>query len=804
MTMPSFPRRRESRLIRRRLGTAYVPTRTMSVFSSASPALREAIVALLRHRLALIALAAFMATGIVISNDHGISAGGPGQRDIGIRNLSYVLGDTSLFPQDLTKFYGAVFEVPLVLVERALGLEDSRDIYLSRLLLTHFFFLTGGLFAYLLGRRLFDGNALALFAMLLFLLHPRVYGAAFGNLKDIPFISMFMITLFLAHRAFRKDALLAFALLGLGAGILINIRIMGVVLLAGVLGMQAMLLFSRPHQRKRVLLNGGVFALATGLVVYASLPYLWPDPISRSIEWWVTLSRHPQDALELFRGRTISTQSPPADYIPTWFSITSPPFMLLLGAAGVVGVLLRRIRLRRQAISDANSLFEAFIIGCFAVPLIAVLVLDPVVYSGWRQMFFLWAPFSLLAAYGLRWLLEAASHARLQALAYGTVTAGLGATLATMALLHPFQNFYFNFLTDRTTPEYLKTQYRANTHGGAHYAMKQLLGFRPSSPIALRRHHALEVNRFVLPESDRNRLDLVPESIAEFAIERVPGNLDENALRAVKVYNDTLWAVVKQEPGENPYPAIYRGAVSGVPAVRAEYDVYVNRANRSLVYVKEPCASPVAHSSFFLLVFPENVDDLPTEERSLGRANRNFPFYEFGSAFEGKCVAEVPLPDYNIVGIRTGQLKFTLDSGPLWEATFPYESPAAYRAVYRSVESAEPNIRDKFNVHFAGDEEDPALIYAREPCAPSDVENPFFLHVTPERENDLPSERRELGFDAWDFDFLLRGIVFDGKCVAQAPLPDYPIASIRTGQWIRGEGEVWEATLPHDHQPPAP
>lgn len=770
--------------------------RTMSAFASASPALREAIAALLRHRLALVALAAFMVAGIVISNDQGVGVDGPLERHWGIGNISYVFGDDSLFPRDIDKFYGVAFLAPLVLVEHALGLEDSRHIYLSRLLLTHFFFLTGGLFAYLLGRRLVDGNALALFVMLLFLLHPRVYAAAFGNGKDIPFISMFMITLFLAHRAFRKDALLAFALLGLGVGILMNLRIMGIVLLAGILGLQAACLFSRVHGRKRALLNGGVFALTVGLVVYIALPYLWADLAPRAVEWWTASSRHPQSSTELFQGRMIYTQAPPAGYIPTWFSITIPPFVLLLGAIGGIALLVRWVRLRKQALHDRDLRFEALIACCFTTPFIAITVLDPVVYGGWRQAYFLWAPFSLLAAFGLGWLLKTFTRARLRAIACGAAAAGLGTTLVTMMLLHPSQNFYFNFLVDRTTPEYLKTQYRTNSSAGAHHAMKQLLDFRPSSPIALRYDFASEMNRFVLPEADRNRLDLVPESIAEFAIERVHGNPDASALRAVKVYNDTLWAVVKQEPGENPYPVVYREVASGVPAARAEYDVYVNRDNRSLVYVKEPCARLIAHRDFFLLVFPDNIDDLPVEQRNLGRANTVFSLYEFGSAFDDKCVADVPLPGYDIAGIRTGQLAVrTLDSAPLWEATFPYENPAVYRAVYESVESAEPDIRDKFNVHFAADEEDPALIYAREPCALSDVENPFFLHVTPERESDLPSERRELGFDGWDFDFLLRGFVFDGKCVARAPLPDYPIASIRTGQWIRGEGEVWEATL---------
>ena len=765
----------------------------MSVFASASPALREAIAAPLRHRLALIALAAFMVAGIVISNDTGMSPDRPYLRYSGIANLAYIAGDTGIFPEDHNKFYGAVFDAPLVFIERALGLTDSRDVYVSYFLATHLFYLIGGLFAYFLARRLFDNKVLALFAMLLFLLHPRVHAAAFANSKDIPFISMFMITLFLAHRAFRKDMLLAFALLGLGAGILINIRIMGVVLLAGVLGMQAALLFSRAHQRKRVLLNGGALVLAAGLVVYASLPYLWADPAPRAVEWWTTLAYLPHEITEMFRGRVVHSQALPVDYVPTWFSITSPPFALLLGAIGVIALLVRWAGIRRQGVARQKLRFEALIAGCFATPLIAIAILNPVVYSGWMHVYFLWAPFSLLATFGLGWLLKVFPLVRLRTIACGAAAAGLGTTLITMTLLHPFSNFYFNFLMDRTTPERLKTQYRAQTTAGVYTAMKRLTDLRPSSPIALQHDVPWAMNRLIFPEEDRNRLIPEHELIAEFSLERVPGDLDRGMVSAARVYNDTLWAVARKEPGENRYASVYEATVSGVPAARSEYDVYVNYADRSLVYVKEPCAAPVTKDAFFLLVFPRNADDLPIEERSLGRTNEEFRFYDFGSAFDGKCVAEAPLPEYGVAAIRTGQLRGLGGDDSLWEAAFPYEDAAVYRAAYHAAVAAEPALRAKFDL-YVGDGPR-ALIYTREPCALSDVENPFFIHVTPERESDLPPERRELGFDNWGFDFLLRGVVFDGKCAARAPLPDYPIASIRTGQWIRGEGEVWEAAL---------
>ena len=769
----------------------------MSVFASASPALREAIAALLRHRLALIALAAFMVAGIVISNDIGMSPDRPYLRYSGIANLAYIAGDTGIFPEDHNKFYGAVFDAPLVFIERALGLEDSRDIYVSYFLATHLFYLIGGLFAYFLARRLFDNKVLALFAMLLFLLHPRVHAAAFANSKDIPFISMFMITLFLAHRAFRKDMLLAFALLGLGAGILINIRIMGVVLLAGVLGMQAALLFSRAHQRKRVLLNGGALVLAAGLVVYASLPYLWADPAPRAVEWWTTLAYLPHDLTELFRGRVIHSQAMPVDYVPTWFSITSPPFALLLGAIGVIALLVRWAGIRRQALRDRKLRFEALITGCFATPLIAIAILNPVVYSGWTHVYFLWAPFSLLATFGLGWLLKQFPPARLRTMACGAAAAGLGTTLITMTLLHPLSSFYFNFLVDRTTPEHLNSQYRAQTtNAGVYTAMKRLTDLRPSSSVALRHNVKWATNRLIFPEDSRNRLIPEHESIAEFSIKRVSGTPDRNTLIAVRVYDSTLWAVAREEPGENRYASVYEATVSGVPAARSEYDVYVNHADRSLVYVKEPCAAPVTKDVFFLQVFPDNSDDLPIEEQSLGRANEEFRFYDFGSAFDGKCVAEAPLPEYGVAGIRTGQLRGLGGDDSLWEAALPYEDASVYRAAYHAAVAAEPVLRAEFDLYVSDDPR--ALIYTREPCALSDVENPFFIHVTPERESDLPTGTAGTGFDNWGFDFLLRGVVFDGKCVARAPLPDYPIASIRTGQWIRGEGEVWEAALPYE------
>lgn len=55
--------------------------------------------------------------------------------------------------------------------------------------------------------------------------------------------------------------------------------------------------------------------------------------------------------------------------------------------------------------------------------------------------------------------------------------------------------------------------------------------------------------------------------------------------------------------------------------------------------------------------------------------------------------------------------------------------------------------------------------------------------------------RREFGFDNRDFSFEQYGARFDGKCLAVAPWPDYRVKEVRTGQFIPGQGQLWQGKL---------
>ena len=744
------------------------------------------------HWGALLALALFLAAGLAVLDDYGVTLDETKQRRLAAATLTHLQGDADALPDASDRFYGMAFEAPLLLVERAFGLQDTREIYLSRHLLTHLVFLTGGLFAYLLARRLLNHNALALIAMLMLLLHPRLYAHSFFNSKDIPFLVMFIIALYLAHQAFRRDRVSAFVLLGAGVGLLVNLRIMGVVLLAAVPAMRALdLAFAQGWaERKRIVLTTGAFALACGLTAYVLSPYLWGDPAGRSVEWWTTFSNHPNILRGLFRGMLYPSDLIPADYIPVWFSITSLPFSLLLGVIGAAAVIAGCVRAPVRALRNTRMRFGLLTAGCFILPILVVILLDANVYDGWRQMYFLWAPFSLLAAFGLRWIAAALGQARLRAAVYGAAGAGLAATLLSMALIHPNQHIYFNFFVDRTTPEYLGAQYTMDYwNHSSRQALEWLLDQNPSAPVKVNHSGFSRLvgrNAEILPEAARERVFTAPDAEA-LIIAYGPVADEYRALYALKVYGSTVASLYEKADLRAAYAAVR----ASEPALRSVFDVH--HVNGALVYVKEPCSEADATGGYFQLwVVPEQESDLTGVWARRGYEDRSFLFSGHGAVFDGKCVASVPLPSYSVASVRLGQwpLGSTGDETPLWESSAVLE-PDAWRAAHRAAVAGEPLARAMFDLYL----NDGALVYVKEPCTPTDTETRFFLHLVPERVDDLPRERRGHGFDNLDFDFFLRGGHFDGKCLARVPLPGYSIASIRTGQFVGGEGEVWSAEV---------
>ena len=792
---------------------------------------------------AALVLAAFAAVGVAVVDDFGVAADEASQRFIGQAVINSVLPGAAGVPADRLihhpeygyvlaphdRYYGAAFEAPLVLVEPVLGLVDSRAVFLSRRLLTHLFFLTGGWFCYLLTCRLFGDRRLALFALLLFLLHPRLYAHSFFNTKDLPFLAAFMIALYLLERAFRRDTAAAFALCGVAVGVLVNLRVMGVMLFAAAAGLRALdLALARgPAERRRALVTAAAFVLAAAGTLYALSPYLWRDPLA-IVDAVTTLARHPTRLLSLFRGEPVRWPSIPPHYLPAWMAITTPPATLLLCLTGAAAVVRRGIARPGGILRNGPVRFAWLLLACLALPPVAVAALQANVYSDWRHGYFLYAPACLLAAYGLRALLAAARRVTAApAREKGGVwrrglwtltAAALIGMVVDVVRLHPFQYGYFNALVDRRTPEYLRTQYSMLHYGSeVRDGLEYLLARFPGATLRVDSNNRRNVwnNSLILPAEQRRRIviaDAVDRSPQFFITRGLPDDSIAPVLYTRRIYRNTVLAVtavdlsLEDAAAADGYHAAYRAAVAGAPLVRSQFDLYFDGA--ALTYVKEPCGPEDIAHRFLLRAVPETVEDLPVIHRARGWQPLDFRFGRYGVRFDGRCLIRRPLPGYPIRTLEVGrwlrdvrnlrQMEAAVDlragepsARRRWPASPHWQTHAAIAAGERGAPAARaalaghaaPTRGAAFELYLdaAGAE----LAYHKEPCAPEELRDRFYLHVFPADPAELAAHERQSGFYNHGFFFAEHGVLLPGgACVALVPLPAWErgIARIRTSQ----------------------
>ena len=622
------------------------------------------------HRALWAVCALFLLAAAFVIDDYGVSPDEADQRAVGQAALDYLGGDgEGAFDQlrvSHNRYYGAVIEAPLALLERIPGLEDPRDVSLGRNAFTHLFFLVGGVFCYLLVLRLFHSRPLALLAMILFLLHPRIYAHSFFNSKDVPFLTMFMITLYLAHRAFRRDTLGAFLLCGAGVGLLVNLRIMGVVLFAAVLALRALdLAFAgSAGERKRALLTGGGFALTAMLTYYASLPVLWTDPAGRFAELVQSLGSHPYQPLNLFRGEWLySADGPPFDYVPVWVGITTPPATLLLAIIGTGALAWRALRRPRHLIRNGPLRFGLLLAALPAVTVAAVVVLENHVYEHWRQLYFLCAPLLLLAAFGLHGIVRFAGGRWPRTGAYALAGAAIAVALVSMARIHPHQNSYFTVLTDRTTPERLVSRYHMDTWKlSTRELLIDILDDHSPQDIQIANLSGLRTG--MLPSDDRERLAVTHDfRSGERNFYRLRIGQPCPALRPpgaaahiLRLYASVLSCIV--DPSDY-FEKARRDALATDPVNRSPFDAY--HVDNTMIYVRGSCSMDDMDTNFFIHVHPADPADLSwnhpmlREDRGYGFREMDFHFRKYGARIDGDCVAVAPLPDYPMARIETGR-----------------------------------------------------------------------------------------------------------------------------------------------------
>ena len=135
-------------------------------------------------------------------------------------------------------------------------------------------------------------------------------------------------------------------------------------------------------------------------------------------------------------------------------------------------------------------------------------------------------------------------------------------------------------------------------------------------------------------------------------------------------------------------------------------------------------------------------------------------------------------------------VSFFVITGSIWLAPLKYfrikmedqiTKDTVIEETRRLIKYADPIIRSHFDVYLR----DNKLLYVKEECNKEDINLKFFLHIEPIDQSALPRLRQQFGFDNLDFFFIEVDGFYDARrCIVVRSLPDYDIASIRTGQYI--------------------
>lgn len=486
--------------------------------------------------------------GVFTFGEYGVAWDEGMQRDIGLVNWNCIFNnDPSIFTFP-DRDHGASFEIPLIFFEKVFGLTDLHDIYQMRHLVSHLFFLTGGLFCFLLIDLLYKNKILSIAGFLLFILHPHIYAHSFFNTKDVPFLSLFTICFYLMVRLFKNKTVLNSLLLGFCLGLLINMRLMGILLAVTVIFFLLLNAFQEKSWRLHLKVLG-VISISFLVAVYVTWPYLWRDPFASLASSFKNMSHFGWQSTNLFMGKQVPATEIGWEYIPVWFGITTPILYLLLALIGIGAVIyffvFRPLRSIKDLVKKSNFIF----LICFFAPVAAVIFLRAVVYDGWRHLFFIYPSFVLLLIYGLHLLIHRYKMLVLSALLIAFFFVG-----GFMIMNAPFQHLYFNSLvTWHQEPDYIRKHYDLDYWGTSYkQSLEYILANDTSSAITVCVVNDPGLYNYeALPSYQRKRLHINfdPEKADYFVTnyrwhpEDYP--FEEKKIWSLKVLNNTVNSVFK-------------------------------------------------------------------------------------------------------------------------------------------------------------------------------------------------------------------------------------------------------------------
>ncbi|MFQ5952552.1 MAG: STT3 domain-containing protein, partial [Candidatus Omnitrophota bacterium] len=259
----------------------------------------------------------FLCVGLIAFKDYGISWDELVSRNNGLLTYKYVFeGDQELLTYR-DRYYGTAFETLLLMIEKAIGFDDPRGIFLFRHLATFLLFYASVIFFYFLCKYRFRDWKMGLLGALFLVLSPRIFAHSFYNSKDLAFLFIFIISVFSLVKYLEKKSFLRAVLHAFICAFLIDTRILGILIPGFTVLFFAFDLFMDKDEKKaKALITFSVYVVMLVSFTVLFWPVLWISPVRQFITAFKQMSRFHFWSTVLYLGEYIKAKNLPWHYIP--------------------------------------------------------------------------------------------------------------------------------------------------------------------------------------------------------------------------------------------------------------------------------------------------------------------------------------------------------------------------------------------------------------------------------------------------------------------------------------------------------
>ena len=351
-------------------------------------------------------------------------------------------------------YYGGGFDVAALLLSKVLPI----GLFETRRLLGGIVGLIGLFTTWRLARRV-GGPFAGLIALALLATCPLYVGHVFINPKDAPFavaMVVFLLGLVRALEEYPRPSVTTLTILALGFGCSIGSRIMaGFGVITGIAAITLLFAVEARTQGLRLAAQRlGHFALRlipAAILAYAVMGLIWPwsmvDPrnLFVAIEYFAHFFEKPWQ--ELFEGVPTEPPDMPRRYVLVLMGLKLPEILLLLGSAGVTGLLIGALRKGDGVTGNAKRRAILLSVGLAALLPVAITVISrPAMYNGIRHFVFVMPPLAIAGGLASAWIeRRAIGIGRWAAGACAAVfLIGIASPIIEMIRLHPYEYVHFN------------------------------------------------------------------------------------------------------------------------------------------------------------------------------------------------------------------------------------------------------------------------------------------------------------------------------------------------------------------------